>query len=74
MKGITFNVQRFSTEDGPGIRTTVSLKGCPLCCAWRHNPTVCLPEPDKAQLEAEFRAQFAQVRLAFAVEKGGENV
>lgn len=32
------NVQRMSTEDGPGIRTTVFLKGCSLACAWCHNP------------------------------------
>ncbi|MEW5944678.1 MAG: glycyl-radical enzyme activating protein [bacterium] len=37
-QGVTFNVQRFSTEDGPGIRTTVFMKGCPLKCAWCHNP------------------------------------
>ncbi|WP_371380496.1 glycyl-radical enzyme activating protein [Sporomusa aerivorans] len=31
-------LQRFSTEDGPGIRTTIFFKGCPLACAWCHNP------------------------------------
>ena len=36
--GIVFNIQRFSIEDGPGIRTTVFMKGCPLSCAWCHNP------------------------------------
>ncbi|MCP4572806.1 MAG: glycyl-radical enzyme activating protein [bacterium] len=33
-----FNIQRFSLHDGPGIRTTVFLKGCPLRCSWCHNP------------------------------------
>lgn len=32
------NIQRMSTEDGPGIRTTVFFKGCPLSCKWCHNP------------------------------------
>lgn len=37
-------LQRFSTEDGPGIRTTVFLKGCPLRCVWCHNPELISPE------------------------------
>jgi pyruvate formate lyase activating enzyme len=36
--GLIFNLQKYSLQDGPGIRTTVFLKGCPLCCAWCHNP------------------------------------
>lgn len=37
-KGIIFNIQRFSIHDGPGIRTVVFLKGCPLHCPWCSNP------------------------------------
>jgi pyruvate formate lyase activating enzyme len=36
--GRVFNIQRCSVHDGPGIRTTVFLKGCPLSCSWCHNP------------------------------------
>ena len=38
MLGTVFNIQRFSLFDGPGIRTVVFLKGCPLKCIWCHNP------------------------------------
>ena len=38
MSGNILNVQRFCTHDGPGIRTTVFFKGCPLHCTWCHNP------------------------------------
>lgn len=37
-KGLVFDISRFCVDDGPGIRTTVFLKGCPLSCVWCHNP------------------------------------
>ena len=38
VKGRIFNIQRFSIHDGPGVRTIVFLKGCPLRCKWCCNP------------------------------------
>ena len=38
MEGIIFNIQKFSIHDGPGIRTTIFFKGCPLKCGWCSNP------------------------------------
>jgi pyruvate formate lyase activating enzyme len=37
-KALIFNIQKFCVHDGPGIRTTVFFKGCPLTCVWCHNP------------------------------------
>jgi pyruvate formate lyase activating enzyme len=45
MSGIIFDIKRFAVHDGPGIRTTVFLKGCPLRCQWCHNPESWQPDP-----------------------------
>ena len=49
--GLIFNIQRYSIHDGPGIRATVFLKGCPLRCAWCHNPEGISPEPEVVVIE-----------------------
>jgi pyruvate formate lyase activating enzyme len=46
INGIVFDVKKFSIHDGPGIRTTVFFKGCPLRCWWCHNPESQAPEPE----------------------------
>jgi pyruvate formate lyase activating enzyme len=48
-------VQRFSTQDGPGIRTTVFVKGCPLHCSWCHNPETVGPDPELMFFEERCR-------------------
>ena len=45
-RGVIFNIQRFSIHDGPGIRTTVFLKGCNLRCLWCHNPESVQKRPE----------------------------
>ena len=46
LEGIVFNIQRYSIDDGPGVRTTVFLKGCPLTCLWCSNPESQNPLPE----------------------------
>lgn len=48
--GLVFNVQRFSLHDGPGLRSTVFMKGCPLSCAWCHNPESQSVRPEYVRL------------------------
>jgi pyruvate formate lyase activating enzyme len=51
MQANILHIQRLSTEDGPGIRTTVFFKGCPLACGWCHNPESISPNPQVHWIE-----------------------
>lgn len=51
LKGMIFDIKRFEVHDGPGIRTTVFLKGCPLKCWWCHNPEGISPEKEVMYFE-----------------------
>mgnify|MGYP005778492509 FL=1 len=53
MEGTIFDIQRFSVHDGPGIRTTVFMKGCPLRCRWCHNPEGLAAAPQLQYTEQE---------------------
>lgn len=51
MPGSIFNIQRYSLQDGPGLRSTVFMKGCPLACKWCHNPESQSAETEFLRLE-----------------------
>ena len=67
--GTVFNIQRYSTQDGPGIRTTVFFKGCPLDCRWCHNPEGKAPAPALA-FRAERCIRCGACDLACPLESG----
>ncbi len=58
-----FDIKRFALNDGPGIRTTVFLKGCPLRCFWCHNPESIDPEPELLHYPAKCTRCYACVEV-----------
>ncbi|MEE4271617.1 MAG: glycyl-radical enzyme activating protein [Thermoanaerobaculales bacterium] len=65
-----FNIQRCSIHDGPGIRTTVFLKGCPLRCDWCHNPESLIGRGDRWTV-ADLVAELERDRPFFDASGGG---
>ena len=55
MTGTIFDIKEFSLHDGPGARTTVFFKGCPLRCPWCHNPEGLTTEPQLMVIESRCR-------------------
>jgi len=64
MEGKVFSIEEFSTFDGPGIRMTVFLKGCPLRCLWCHNP-------EGQSAETEYMRNFNGCLYCGACERAG---
>jgi len=75
-KGVVFNVQKFSTHDGPGIRTTVFLKGCSLNCWWCSNPESQFNDPQLMIRDVKCSgcgtclAECPEGAISFSKEKG----
>ena len=76
MKGLVLEIQRMSTEDGPGIRTTLFLKGCSLACTWCHNPESISPRPQVQWIESRCIGCMTCVSACpkKALEKGPEGI
>ena len=51
--GLVFDIKRYAINDGPGIRMTIFLKGCPLACRWCHNPESIAPSVQKMYTESK---------------------
>jgi pyruvate formate lyase activating enzyme len=65
MKGLIFSVKRYSIHDGPGIRVTFFMKGCPLNCVWCHNPEGISPFPETViRIDKVCEKEFSKIEEA----------
>ncbi|MBN2699385.1 MAG: glycyl-radical enzyme activating protein [Bacteroidales bacterium] len=62
---IIFDIKRFAVHDGPGIRTTVFMKGCPLRCWWCHNPESQSPEPVAVDIERKVNGRKIDAKKTY---------
>ena len=72
--GIIFDIKEFAVYDGPGLRTTVFLKGCPLACTWCHNPEGQSMAPQEMRSAAGVRQvgkEYSAQELAGVLERQG---
>jgi pyruvate formate lyase activating enzyme len=64
-KVVIFDIKRFAVHDGPGIRTTVFLKGCPLRCWWCHNPESQAKEPFTVDIERKVNGKSVRSKKTY---------
>ena len=69
MSGFIFDIKRYAIHDGPGIRTTVFLKGCPLRCWWCHNP-----ESQEAEVQLTVKERKLDGRIFLEEERIGQRM
>ena len=60
-----FDIKRFAVHDGPGIRTTVFMKGCPLRCWWCHNPESQSPDPVTVDIERKLNGKTVKTKKTY---------
>jgi pyruvate formate lyase activating enzyme len=71
---VIFDIKRFAVHDGPGIRTTVFLKGCPLRCWWCHNPESQLQEPFTVDVERKVNGKIVPAKKTYGERIGVEEL
>jgi pyruvate formate lyase activating enzyme len=74
MAGLIFDIRHYTIHDGPGIRTTVFFKGCPLRCRWCHNPESQEPKIEEASVERVLDGKLFVNQLAVGSWQLAENV